>query len=237
MSKNRGNKKLDKLTNHIINDLSTYKYEVLRAHKEYQLNPNPKTFKQRELAIQKYREKLKETSGINKTEYFNSWSEAFRYLKALAYKISRSRFFERLHEIPVENGKISREALESWAKNNLDIDLREEEVNYQEEKRKEELRKLKAEAELYELKLQKLKGELINREIIRDILIARATFFLEELTALFNDKAEDLAMETDPEKIKLILLENLKTILRKYIKEPKIKTEEVIDNDTVADNI
>ncbi|MBS7621545.1 hypothetical protein KEJ32_05480 [Candidatus Bathyarchaeota archaeon] len=200
-------------------ELEELKKQIVEAHKK-------RDDKKKSELIKKYRELLKKHYNLQK-ERFENIIEAYRYLAALDYRISQSRFYGIAEKLKREDGYIYAEDLERWAEQTLDIKIEELAKDYHEEKKREELRKLKAEADLYELKVKKMAGELIEASIVKDLLAVRAAEFLEGLKSIIEAKAEDLAYINDANEIKDLLMNEIKELLRRYVRKPKIKTDEL----------
>jgi hypothetical protein len=166
------------------------------------------------------------------TETFDNPRQVSEYLKGIGVKVSERTVYnhERIGKLTRgPDGKFSVAAVKKYADTWLADNGAGADPARQSEKQDEELRKLKADADLREFKLGILSKKYIERERFERELAARAMVIRSDMENFFRSRAPEIIARVDgksefaPDLIDY-LLENLETWIGRYSADVEFKT-------------
>lgn len=157
--------------------LTRQRDEALELAKNSPTRAHLKSLKAAEAALNDFRaERYNSTSG----QYFDNLMDVATFLEADGWKISKTTLYEHKEAGKIRkgtNGKYSLTDVQEYSRQYLqrkDGSQVDDKTNFQEQKLREEIRRISSDAAMRELKLQERRGELIPREEVEVELAARA---------------------------------------------------------------
>jgi hypothetical protein len=172
--------------------LVAHRDDALELAKRKPTGANLKSLKKAEAALKAFRTSRYESGGEH---LFDSLMDVVAYLDAEGWKISRSSAYEHRDDgkiRPGPDGKYTLSAAQDYARQHLqrkDGSATDDMINLQEQKLKEEIRRISSDAGLRELKYKERQGELIPREHVEIELAARASDLKTHLDASARSSA------------------------------------------------
>jgi hypothetical protein len=156
--------------------LTRQRDEALELAKNSPTRAHLKSLKVAESALNDFRsERYNSTPG----QYFDNLMDVVTFLESDGWKISKTTLYEHKEAGKIRkgiNGKYSLTDVQEYARQYLqrkDGSQVDDKTNFQEQKLREEIRRISSDAAMRELKLQERRGELIPLEEVEVELAAR----------------------------------------------------------------